>query len=40
MWCCSGALWGAAPVLREGARMRWFHFDGIYMHYELGYKLD
>ena len=25
---------------REGARMRWFHFDGIYMHYEMGYKLD
>lgn len=23
----------------ESARMRWFHFDGIYMHYELGYSL-
>jgi len=25
---------------RESARMRWFHFDGIYMHYEMGYKLQ
>ena len=24
---------------RESARMRWFYFDGIYLHYELGYKL-
>ena len=24
---------------REGARMRWFHFDGIYLHYEMGYSL-
>jgi len=24
---------------REGARMRWFHFDGIYLHYEMGYPL-
>jgi pyrroloquinoline-quinone synthase len=24
---------------REAARMRWFYFDGIYLHYELGYKL-
>jgi pyrroloquinoline-quinone synthase len=23
----------------EGARMRWFYFDGIYMHYEMGYAL-
>ena len=23
----------------EGARMRWFYFDGIYMHYEMGYPL-
>lgn len=23
----------------ESARMRWFHFDGIYQHYELGYSL-
>lgn len=22
---------------REGARMRWFHFDGIYLHYEKDY---
>jgi pyrroloquinoline-quinone synthase len=25
---------------RESARMRWFYFDGIYLHYELGYKLS
>lgn len=25
---------------REGARMRWFHFDGIFLHYEMGYALD
>lgn len=24
---------------REAARMRWFHFDGIYLHYEQGYEL-
>ena len=24
---------------RESARMRWFYFDGIYLHYEQGYKL-
>lgn len=23
----------------ESARMRWFYFDGIYQHYELGYNL-
>lgn len=23
----------------ESARMRWFYFDGIYQHYELGYPL-
>jgi len=23
----------------ESARMRWFYFDGIYQHYELGYAL-
>ena len=23
----------------EGARMRWFYFDGIFMHYENGYAL-
>ncbi len=23
----------------ESARMRWFYFDGIYLHYELGYRL-
>jgi len=24
----------------ESARMRWFHFDGIYLHYEMGYDLS
>jgi hypothetical protein len=24
---------------RESAKMRWFYFDGIYLHYDLGYKL-
>lgn len=24
---------------REGARMRWFHFDGIFLHYEMEYAL-
>jgi len=24
----------------ESARMRWFYFDGIYLHYEQGYKLQ
>jgi pyrroloquinoline-quinone synthase len=23
----------------ESAKMRWFFFDGIYLHYEMGYKL-
>ncbi len=23
----------------EGARMRWLYFDGIYLHYEMGYRL-
>jgi pyrroloquinoline-quinone synthase len=25
---------------RESARLRWFYFDGIYLHYEMGYKLQ
>lgn len=25
---------------RESARMRWFHFDGILLHYEMGYELQ
>jgi pyrroloquinoline quinone (PQQ) biosynthesis protein C len=29
----------AIHYARESARMRWFYFDGIYLHYELGYKL-
>jgi pyrroloquinoline-quinone synthase len=24
---------------RESAKMRWFYFDGIYLHYELDYRL-
>lgn len=24
----------------EGARMRWLYFDGIYLHYEMNYKLS
>ena len=24
----------------ESARMRWLYFDGIYLHYEMGYKLQ
>ena len=26
--------------VKESAKMRWFHFDGIYLHYEMGYKLQ
>src|SRR5437763_1929345 len=29
----------AVHYARESAKMRWFYFDGIYLHYELGYKL-
>ena len=29
----------AIRYARESARMRWFFFDGIYIHYEMGYKL-
>ena len=29
----------AIHYARESARMRWFYFDGIYLHYELGYQL-
>jgi hypothetical protein len=29
----------AVNYARESARMRWFFFDGIYIHYEMGYKL-
>ncbi len=25
---------------RQSAAMRWFHFDGIYLHYEMGYELQ
>ena len=25
---------------RESSRMRWFYFDGIYLHYEKGYELQ
>ena len=30
----------ALHYVRESARRRWFYFDGIYLHYELGYKLQ
>ena len=30
----------AVRFARESARMRWFYFDGIYLHYELGYALQ
>ena len=29
----------AVHYARESAKMRWFFFDGIYLHYEVGYKL-
>ncbi len=29
----------AVHCARESARMRWFFFDGIYLHYEMGYHL-
>lgn len=28
----------AVHFARESARMRWFYFDGIYLHYEEGYN--
>lgn len=30
----------AIRFARESARMRWFYFDGIYLHYEMGYALQ
>jgi pyrroloquinoline-quinone synthase len=30
----------AIRYARESARMRWFFFDGIYLHYEMGYNLQ
>ena len=30
----------AIHFARESARMRWFYFDGIYLHYEQGYDLQ
>ncbi len=29
----------AIEFARESAKRRWFYFDGIYLHYELGYSL-
>jgi len=29
----------AIHFARESAKMRWFYFDGIYLHYEMGYAL-
>lgn len=31
---------GAIYFARESAKMRWFYFDGIYLHYEQGYDLQ
>lgn len=30
----------AIRFARESARMRWFYFDGIFLHYEKGYALQ
>ncbi len=30
----------ALYYVRESARRRWFYFDGIFLHYEMGYKLQ
>ena len=30
----------AIHFARESARMRWFYFDGIFLHYEKGYSLQ
>lgn len=30
----------AIHYARESARRRWFYFDGIYLHYEIGYQLQ
>ena len=30
----------AIHFARESARMRWFYFDGIYLHYEQDYALQ
>lgn len=30
----------AIHFARESARMRWFYFDGIFLHYEKGYALQ
>ncbi len=30
----------AIHYARESARRRWLYFDGIYLHYELGYALQ
>ncbi len=39
--CTTRALQDEAiHFARESARMRWFYFDGIYLHYEQGYELQ
>ena len=39
--CLLGEMQEAAiHFARESARMRWFYFDGIYLHYEIGYALQ
>jgi pyrroloquinoline-quinone synthase len=30
----------AVAFARESAQMRWFYFDGIYLHYEMGHSLS
>ena len=30
----------AIHFARESARMRWFYFDGIHLHYEQGWRLQ
>ena len=35
--------WAVEEVVRragDGARMKWLFWDGIYLHYEMGYKLQ
>ncbi len=29
----------AVLAAREGAEKRWLYIDGVYIHYQLGYKL-
>lgn len=39
-YCSTGELKDMAiKFARESAQMRWFYFDGIHLHYEMGYPL-